>query len=151
MISASKWAQYGRPDFKPKGVIIHNTNSGLDALGCFNEMQNGDSSRGAHFFVDHRGIVQAMPLNWSCFSSGRGYDFANTELIAIEIVTEPDTRKQQTAEEVAVMLISRLMELYGFNTDSIYFHNDFYASINCPAQLIARYGSKKGFILHYFN
>lgn len=150
MIS-DKLRQYGYPNMTPKGIVIHNTNINRSAKECEEMMSNATDSRGAHFFVDDQEVIQMMPLDWSCFNTGQGNDFGNTECISIEICSNLNTQKYMEAEQRAVTLIRELMDEFGLTTDDLYFHRDFDKTVNCPADILRIYKSKQNFIRRYFN
>lgn len=133
-----------------KGIVIHNTNIQKSAHMCEKMMLEGKDSRGTHFFVDED-IVQVMPLDWSCFNTGKGLDFGNTQCIAIEICSNLNTQKYFKAEQTAVELIKELMKEFNLTTEDIYFHRDFDSTVNCPADILRIYKDKKSFIRRYFN
>ena len=146
MISESKWRQYGLPNMEVKGIVIHNTNSTYSAEILEQWMENGSHNYGCHYLVDDKEIRQVMPLTWSVFNTGMGMDFGNTKCIAIEICTNPSHSKYLQAQDKAIELIKNLMEEFHLTENDIYFHRDFQPNINCPAQIIKLYGSKKEFL-----
>ena len=147
MLPEAKWRQYGRPNMTVKGIVVHNTNTPNKTAKDLEKWMNDTStSRGTHFFVDAKDVVQVMPTDWSCFNTGQGYDFGNTSCISIEICT----KGYEKAEERAVKLIMKLLKKYHLTTDDIYFHRDFDRTVNCPAQTLKKYGTKNEFIRRNF-
>lgn len=146
MISEAKLRQYGVPMAEVKGIVIHNTNTPRTAEKLAEWMKKSTDSRACHFFVDHKEVIQMLPLDWSAFNTGKGLDFGNTSCIAIEICTNPSERLQELGERKAIDLIKRLMKRYRLNLTDIYFHRDFDPSVNCPAQLLRKYGTKRNFL-----
>ena len=146
MLPEAKFRQYGLPMDKPKGIVIHNTNTPLSAQKCAEWMTNSKTSRGAHYFVDADEVIQMLPLDWSCFNTGKGMDFGNTQCISIEICTDPSERRYEQGERRAIDLIKRLMKEYCIDLTGIYFHRDFNSSVNCPAQILKKYGTKQNFL-----
>lgn len=153
MISESKRKQYGLPDAQIKGIVIHNTNNQLwsaERLEKWLEEEN-KTSASCHFLVDHKEIRQVMPLDWSVWNTGMGMDFGNLHCIAIEICSNPNGNLYESAESKAIDLIKELMDKFNLTKNDIYFHRDFNNAINCPAQILKKYGNKKTFIERRFN
>lgn len=141
MLPSSKWRQYGLPNMEVKGIIIHNTNNQyMNAEELGKSMLNGVTSQGTHFFVDKKKTIQVMPLEWSVFSTGRGLDFGNLHCICIEVCGDAEERLEE--------LLRSLMGKYDLTLNDLYFHNDFMPNINCPAQIIQKYGNKRKYIEH---
>lgn len=137
---------------KVKGIVIHNTNApNKTARELEKWLKDTDTSRGCHFLIDDVETLQVMPLTWSSFNTGGGYDFGNTSCVAVEICTFTSEERYQKAEEKAVEKIKELMKEYGLTTDALFFHRDIMPAINCPAQIIKKYGTKENFIRRYFN
>lgn len=147
MLSEAKRRQYGHPDAKMRGIIIHNTNNqGKTAKELEEWMETSKSSTGAHFFVDHNEVRQVMPLDWSVYNVGNGLAFGNTDCIAIEICSNPSNALYLQGQSKAIDLIKELMKKYDLTLNDIYFHRDFQPNVNCPAQILKRYGSKRNFL-----
>lgn len=148
MISKNKWSQYGVQGSKIKGIIIHNTNNPkMDAEQLEYWLENDNQgSGGCHFLVDDKEVRKVMPVSWSVFNVGNGMQFGNLDCIAIEICSLTSTTRYNQAEQKAIELIKELMEKYNIKSDHVYFHRDFDNTINCPAQIIRRYGNKKKFL-----
>lgn len=145
MIAEDKLPQFGVPMDEVKGIVIHNTNSQKSARELASLMAKSTSSRATHFFVDDKCVMQMLPLNWSAFNTGKGYDLGNTQCISIEICSSLSTERYMKAQDRAVQLIRKLMREYGLTDKDIYFHRDFDATVNCPAQILKRY-TKNQFI-----
>lgn len=139
MIPESKWRQFGLPNLKVKGIVIHNTNSNLSAEQLEEWMLNTKSSKATHFFVDYKEVRQVMPLDWSVWNTGMGMDFGNTHCISIEICSNPSNKLYEQGQSKAIDLIRELMSRYNLTEDNIYFHRDFQPNTNCPAQILTRY------------
>ena len=147
MISESKWRQYGLPNMEVKGIVLHNTNSPYSAEELERWMnEKCATSQGTHFFVDYKEIRQVMPLTWSVWNTGMGYNFGNLNCISIEVVSNPCEKKYLLAEKRAILLIRELMSKYNLTVGDIYYHRDFQPNINCPAQIIKRYPTKRDFL-----
>ena len=147
MIPKSKWRQYGQPGSKVKGIIIHNTNSSKSAVQLEKWLsEENKGSNGCHFLVDSNEVRKVMPLNWSVYSVGNGASFGNLDCIAIEICSNLSEREYSKAEQKGIELIRELMSKYNLSKEQIYFHRDFQANVNCPAQIIKRYGTKARFL-----
>lgn len=148
MIPIAKRNQFGHPGNKVKGIIIHNTNNqGMSAKSLEKWLKNDcKTSQGCHYLIDHEDVIKVMPLNWSVYSVGNGMAFGNTDCIAIEICSNPSTKKYLEGEAKAIELIRELMDKYHLTKDDVYFHRDFDSSINCPAQILKLYGNKQTFI-----
>ena len=148
MIPESKWKQYGLPDADIKGIVIHNTNNQLWNAKRLEKWLTDENrtSAGCHFLVDKDEVIQVMPLDWSVWNTGMGYDFGNLHCISIEIVSHPSNKDYESAERRAIDLINYLMEKYNFTKSDIYFHRDFNPSVNCPAQILKKYKNKSAFL-----
>ena len=148
MLSESKLKQYGLPNSKIKGIVIHNTNNQfMSARQLKNWLENEcKSSTGCHYLVDHKETIQVLPDDWSCFNVGNGLQFGNLDCIAIEICSNQNTKLYLEGELRAIKLIKKIMKKYHLNKDDIFFHRDFQPNINCPAQIIKRYGNKRNFL-----
>ena len=148
MIPESKWKQYGLPNAEIKGIVIHNTNNQLWSARRLEKWltEENKTSAGCHFLVDAEETIQVMPLSWSVWNTGMGYDFGNLHCISIEIVSHPSNKDYESAERKAIDLINYLMEKYNFTKSDIYFHRDFNPNVNCPAQVLKRYKTKQNFL-----
>ena len=152
MLTEDRWIQFGKPREEIKGIIIHNTsNYQMSARQLFDYLQNeSKDSRGCHYLVDYKEVIEVMPLNYSVWNSGVAYDFANTKGIAIEICSNLDKQKYLKGQAKAIKLIKSLMKEYNLTKDDIYFHNDF-LNVNCPANILQIYKTKKNFINKFFG
>lgn len=148
MLSKSKWKQYGQPNSKIKGIVIHNTNNQqMSAEQLENWLENDNKrSNGCHFLIDYKEVRQVMPIDWSVWNTGMGMSFGNLDCISIEICSHPNNKLYLAGQERAINLIKELMKKYNLTKDDIYFHNDFQPHINCPAQIIKIYGKKSAFL-----
>lgn len=147
MLPENKWIQYGLPNMEVKGIVIHNTNNqSWSAERLEQYMNETDFNAGTHYFVDHNEIRQVMPLDWSVWNTGMGMDFGNLHCISIEIVSNPSEKLYEQGERKAIDLIKKLMEEYHLTINDIYFHRDFNHSVNCPAQILKKYGTKQNFL-----
>ena len=148
MIPEEKWKQYGLPDAEIKGIVVHNTNNQSWSAERLEKWLSEEctTSQGCHFLVDHKGVRQVMPLDWSVFSTGHGYDFGNLHCIAIEICSNPSNDLYLAGQSKAIDLIEELMARFNLTKDDIYFHRDFQPNVNCPAQVLKLYGNKSNFI-----
>ena len=148
MIPESKWKQYGLPNADIKGIVIHNTNNQTWTARRLEKWltEENKTSAACHFLVDADDCLQVMPLSWSVWNTGMGMDFGNLHCISIEICSHPSERKYLEAEKRAIQLIKELMQQFNLTEKDIYFHRDFNPNINCPAQILRRYGSKQNFL-----
>ena len=147
MLSKKKWKQYGVPDSKVKGIVIHNTNNtNMNAEELENWLENDNRGNGGcHFLVDYKEVRKVMPVSWSVFNVGNGMQFGNLDCIVIEVCTHYNQEKYNQAEQKAIELIKELIKKYKIKKENIYFHRDFQKDVNCPAQLLERYGNSKTF------
>ena len=150
MIDPKKWNQYGMDGLDVKGIIIHNTgNTDMSAQQLFDYMENDCKySTGTHYFVDHEGVVEVLPLTWRTWTTGKGNDWAFDHLIAIEICDNLNDDLYKQGQDNAVALIRQLMATYGLGMEDIYFHNDFNSRVYCPHIILDRYGSAQSFYLN---
>lgn len=148
MLDESKWLQYGLPNATIKGIVIHNTNNqtwSAERLEKWLSEEN-TGSNGCHFLVDHKEVRQILPLTWSSWNTGMGYDFGNTSCISVEICSNPSNSKYLEGQKRAIGLIKDLMAQFSLAEKDIYFHRDFQPNVNCPAQILKLYGSKQNFL-----
>ena len=147
MMPKEKWKQFGLPNAEIKGIVIHNTNNQkASAKNLERWLLTSKSSAACHFLVDAEDTIQVMPLNWSVWNTGMGMDFGNLHCISIEICSHPSERKYLQGERRAIQLIKELMKQFNLTEKDIYFHRDFNPSVNCPAQILRRYGNKQNFL-----
>lgn len=148
MLTENKWYQYGTPNSKIKGIVLHNTNNhSMSAKQLEEWLQNDEKTNaGCHYLVDYKDVIQIMPDDWSVFNVGNGYSFGNQDCIAIEICSNPSEKLYLQGEQKAIKLIKKLMKKYHLTKDDIFFHRDFQPNINCPAQIIKRYKTKQEFL-----
>ena len=148
MIPESKWKQYGLPDAEIKGIVIHNTNNQLWNAKRLEKWLTDENKTSAacHFLVDKYEVIQVMPLSWSVWNTGMGYDFGNLYCISIEVVSHPSEKQYEQAEQRAIELIRNLMKEFDLTEKDIYFHRDFNPTVNCPAQILKLYGNKQNFL-----
>lgn len=147
MIDKSQEKQFSGGEMIPRGITIHNTNNELDANENYNLMINSMHSYSAHFFVDSKIVIQAMPLDIQAFHTGKAYDDGNRYTIAVEICSRGSEAEFCEAVENTVQLIILLREKLG--NLPIYFHNDFDRLKYCPHRILDIYGNKKNFIRRY--
>lgn len=147
MIPKEKWKQFGLPNAQIKGIVIHNTNNQSKSAKDLEEwMLNTKESRGTHFIVDHNEVRQVMPLDWSVWNTGAGYDFGNLHCISVEICSNPNNSQYLQGQSKAIDLIESLMHEFNLTKYDIYFHRDFNNNVNCPSQILSMYGNKKNFL-----
>lgn len=148
MLSKKKWRQYGLPNSKIKGIVVHNTNNqSMSAKEIEDWLENENrKSNGCHFLVDHTEVRKVMPISWSVFNTGMGMGFGNLDCIVIEICSNPSNRLYLQGQAKAIELIRELMKKYNLTKNDIYFHRDFNPTINCPAQILKLYKTKSRFL-----
>lgn len=148
MLSENKWKQYGLPNSKIKGIVIHNTNNQFMSASELKDWLENECryNSGCHYLVDYKDIIQVLPDDWSCYNVGNGMSFGNTDCISIEICSNPNNKLYLEGEQKAIKLIKKLMKKYHLTKDDIYFHREFQRNINCPAQILKIYGSKANFL-----
>lgn len=147
MIDKSQEKQFSGGTMTPKGITIHNTNNELDANENYNLMIGSTHSYSAHFFVDSKIVIQAMPLDIQAFHTGKAYDDGNRYTIAVEICSRGSEAEFYEAIENTVQLIILLREKLG--NLPIYFHNDFDRLKYCPHRILDIFGNKSNFIRRY--
>lgn len=149
MLTEDKWAQYGADGLEVEGIVIHNTgNINKSAKQLHDYMQNECKySTGTHYFVDHEGVVQVLPLTWRTWTTGKGNDWAFDHCIAIEICDNLNDELYQQGQDNAVALIRQLMSEYNLGMEDLYFHNDFNERAYCPHIIMDRYGSALNFYM----
>lgn len=147
MIPKEKWKQYGLPNMEVKGIIIHNTNNQRASAADLEKwMIKNNTSQGTHFIVDHKEVRQVMPLDWSVWNTGMGYDFGNLHCIAVEICSNPNNSLYLQGQSKAIDLIERLMREFNLTKSNVYFHRDFNPYVNCPSQILNLYKKKSNFL-----
>lgn len=147
MISESKWKQFGLPNADIKGIVIHNTNNQRASAADLEKwMIENDTSQGTHFIVDHTEVRQVMPLDWSAWNTGMGYDFGNLHCISVEICSNPNNSLYLQGQSKAIDLIESLMHDFNLTKKDLYLHRDFNPYVNCPSQILKLYGNKSNFL-----
>lgn len=147
MIPKEKWKQYGLPNMEVKGIVIHNTNNQKASAADLEKwMIANDTSQGTHFIVDHTEVRQVMPLDWSVWNTGKGYDFGNLHCISVEICSNPNNSLYLQGQSKAIDLIENLMHEFNLTKKDLYLHRDFNPNTNCPSQILSMYGNKKNFL-----
>lgn len=147
MIPKSLWKQHGLPNAEIKGIVIHNTNNQKWSAERLEQyLAESQRNAGTHYFIDHKEVRQVMPLDWSVWNTGMGMDFGNLHCISIEICSNPSNILYEQGEQKAIDLIKKLMKKYRLTTSDIYFHRDFNPTVNCPAQILKKYGTKQNFL-----
>lgn len=150
MLTENKWIQYGNPREEEdiKCIVLHNSgNTFMSAQDIFDYLQNEcRTSQGCTYVVDHEGIIQVMPDDWSVYNTGKGDDYGNRYGIAIEICDNLNDELYQQGQDLAVQLIKELMTTYNIPDTEIYFHNDFAPRTYCPHILLDRYGTSQNFV-----
>lgn len=150
MIDEKKWRQFGFPRTVAdiQGITIHETgNYEMNAQELCDWMNTEcKTSQGTHYFVDDTQTVQAMPLDWAVYHTGKGKDWGNEHTIAIEIVSSYSDEKYLMAEDRAVQLIRELMQSHEITSDMVFFHHDFDNKKHCPNRILDTYGTSKNFV-----
>lgn len=148
MIPESKWRQFGLPNADIKGIVIHNTNNQKASAEDLEKWLSEEckTSQGCHFLVDHKEVRQVMPLDWSVWNTGMGYDFGNLHCISVEICSNPNNRLYLQGQSKAIDLIESLMHDFNLTKKDLYFHRDFNPNVNCPSQILKLYGNKSNFL-----
>ncbi|MEG0093148.1 MAG: peptidoglycan recognition family protein [Erysipelotrichaceae bacterium] len=142
--------QFGIEEFTVRGITLHNTGTSDSAYDLYKKIRKSSMSNAAHFLVDKDQVIQLLPLNYSAWHTGKGYDFGNLYTIAIEIC-QSQTEEYLQAQERAIVLIKQLLVSYGLTTDDIYFHNDFNERTYCPHRILDIYKTKDKFIKEVIN
>ena len=129
--------QFGHEGLDVKGITIHNTGNKLSARENYDWMASTKLNTGTHYFVDEKETIQALPLDWCVYHTGKGNDWACQHTIAIEICrSQSDEKTYAAAEKKAVALIKKLMKEYELTSDDIYFHHDFNRRAYCPHRIL---------------
>lgn len=151
MLDKEKWAQFGQPrTSKILGITIHNTGNERSARSLETHMETCSDHLATHFFVDDEEIVQVMPLDYSVWHTGKGFDMGNLSTIAIEICKSScDIETYKKAQDNAVGLIKELMKTYSLDKSCIFFHKEF-SNVYCPHRILDIYKTKKEFIRKEF-
>lgn len=151
MINKNKFLQYGfKRDNEIKGIVIHNTGTDLSARQVFNYLNKEKSSRGCHYLIDDKEIIEVMPIEYCVYHTGKGIDWACKNTIAIEIVSNIDDTRYLKGQARAINFIKELMEKYNLTINDLYFHNDF-ANVYCPSDILRIYGNKQNFLRKEFD
>lgn len=139
-------AQFGEKGIEIKGICIHNTGNALSAKENYEFMKETRLNLGTHYFVDEKEVIQAMPLDWHAWHTGKGRDFGNMHTIAIEVCrSQSNIEIYLKAQSRAFYLIHTLISWFDLSLDQIYFHHDFNNRTYCPHKILDLYGSKHTF------
>ena len=129
--------QFGHAGLEVKGITIHNTGNTASARENYDWIEQTRMSTGTHYFVDEKETIEVLPLDWCCYHTGKGDDWACQHTIAIEICrSQNDAETYAAAEKRAVALIKKLMKQFKLTSDDIYFHNDFNRRAYCPHRIL---------------
>ena len=138
--------QFGEYGIEVKGITIHNTGNSKSAKENYEWMTKTKRTNATHFFVDEVETIQAMPLDWHVWHTGKGRDFGNMKTISIEICrSQSSLNTYLKAQSRAFLLIQELMRTYELGFNDIYFHIDFDPHFYCPHKILDLYGSKHRF------
>lgn len=130
-----------------KGITIHNTGNRLSAEENYNYLKYSGKLNLCHFLVDEKQIIQTIELNEQAYHTGKGYDYGNTNTIAVEICrSTANLGVYMKAQHRAIRLIKALCKRYGLCKYDIYFHRDFDRTSNCPHRILEIYKTKKNFL-----
>lgn len=153
MIDKKKWPQFGKNGLIPNCITIHNTgNYDLSAREIFDYLNNDcKTSQGCHFLIDHKEVIEVLPLDWRTYHTGKGEDYAFNNSIAIEICSNLDNSLYLKGQDNAVALIKELMSSYNIPLSEIYFHIDFNSTTYCPCNILDLYKNKQNFLRKFFN
>lgn len=140
-------AQFGEKGIDIKGICIHNTGNSKSAEENYEYMSRTKLGLGVHYFVDEDEIIQAMPLDWHVWHTGKGRDWGNMHCISIEICrSQSSLNIYKRAQDRAFSLVFMLLNWFSLEVKDIYFHNDFNQRTYCPHRILDLYGSKKNFL-----
>ena len=150
MIDEKKYSQFGFPRTVDdiQGITLHETgNYEMDAQELCDWMNTEcKTSQGTHFFVDDTQTVQAMPIDWAVYHTGKAKDWGNCYTVAIEICSSYSDETYLMAENRAIELIRDLHNLYAIPYDMVFFHHDFDERKHCPNRILDTYGTSKNFV-----
>lgn len=152
MLNKDRWLQFGQPNEGPVfGITLHNTGNELSAKQLEEHMEVCTDHLATHFFVDDEEVRQVMPLDWSVWHTGKGYDLGNLSTIAIEICKSTcDEETYLKAQARAIELAKSLLEKFGLSKNDIFFHKEF-CNVYCPHRILDIYKTKKEFIRREFK
>ncbi len=149
MIDEKKYLQYGFPrqEADIQGITIHETGSDMTAQELHDYLNyESRDSRGCHYLVDDKEILQVMPDTWAVYHTGKGNDWGNRYTIAVEICSNISNEKYLQAEDRAISLIYNLQKKYHIGDDMIFFHNDFNDRTYCPKTILDKYKTSINFV-----
>lgn len=149
MIKENRFIQFGFPRTEAdiKGITIHETGSEMSAQELFDYLDNvSKDSKGTHYLVDDKEIIQVMPDDWAVYHTGKGLDWGNRYTIAIEICSNINDEKYRQGEDRAISLIYNLQKKYHIPNDMIFFHNDFNSTTYCPKTILNNYKTSRNFV-----
>lgn len=137
---------------KPKGICIHNTNNALSARENAELWKSMKCYPLCHFFVDENEVIQIQSTSKVAHHTGKALDPGNLYTISIEICRSTcATELYLRAEENATIFTNKLMNLFEWGMNDLYFHNDFNKHTYCPHRIFDTYKNKEEFINYYQN
>ncbi len=140
-----------RKGIKIKYIVVHDTGNTKVGSGAYNHyiyFNGGNRNASAHYFVDHKEIIQTVEdenSSWHC-GDGKGiFGITNANSIGIEICINEDG-DFSLAQEKTLELIRFLMNKYNIPKENIVRHFDASRKI-CPKSMSAI--GWRGWILFY--
>lgn len=133
LVDKSKYSKKCPYYMKPEFFVVHNTANDASAANEIAYMRRNNYAISFHYAVDHREIVQGLPLNrngWHAGdgSSGRG----NRKGIGVEICYSKSGGSRFTqAEKNAAQFIASELKRRGWGIDRVKKHQDFSGKY-CP-------------------
>ena len=108
----------------PQGITVHNTANSASAMSEVSYMLGNNKKCSFHVAVDNYRVVEALPLNRTCYAAGDGrYGFGNAQTINIEICYSKCGGEIFTqAEKLCAEYIAYLLKLYGWGIDKVGTH-----------------------------
>lgn len=124
----------------PTRIVIHNTANDASAANEIAYMHSNNNQTSFHFAVDDKEIIQGIELNRNAWHATDGNGKGNREGIAIEICySKSGGERWLKAVENAAELTAKLLKEYGWSTDKVTKHEDYYAK-HCPHRILDEYG-----------
>lgn len=128
----------------PYYIVVHNTGNtsrGADAQSHARYIQNVENAdveyKSWHFSVDHKQIVQHLPLDEPGWHAGDGQGVGNNNGIGIEICEDGTPEEYRKAEENAIKLIIYLQKLKQVPTSRVLPHRYFATNRKlCPRRIL---------------
>lgn len=138
LVSRSKWSIKCPYSMTPTKITVHNTDNDAPAINEITYMRNNNNQTSYHWAVDEKEAILGVRMDRNAWHAGDGGGNGNRRSIGIEICYSKSGGERFTqAEENAAILISAIMQVYGFNIDAVVTHKS-WSGKDCPKRTLKK-------------